>query len=180
MSPAAIQNTQVTIASPPCWRLIPTEACDRFFLRRELSLGASSQQNNLYRLEHDPEVQSQTGVLDVEKIELQLFTRVFQRVAVLVLHLCPTRNSWRHGMANPVIRNLPAQPLHELRPLRPWSNEIHVPFQHAPQLGDFVQSRDAQDLAHPRNSRIVIRCPRRASIRLRVLAHGAKFVAIKI
>ena len=139
-----------------------------------------AQQDDLDRLEHDQHVQTDGSVLDVEQVVLQLLARIFQRVAVLVLHLRPAGNARPHHMAHAVIRNLFAEPLDKFRPLRARTHEMHVALQHAPQLRNLIQPRGAQKLAHPRDPRIVIGRPSGAGIGFRVLTHRAELVTVKI
>src|SRR5690348_12482744 len=77
--------------------------------RRPTSSRSPAEHDDLDRLEHDQEVQANRRILDVEKVVLQFFARVSERVTVLVLHLRPTRNPWTHRMPHAVIRNLFAE-----------------------------------------------------------------------
>src|SRR5579863_2868000 len=88
--------------------------------------GATSQDYDLDGLKHDQHVQPDRRVLYVIQIVLQFLASVLQRIAVLVLHLCPTRYARSNRMAHTVIGNLFAQPRHEFRTLRPRSHEMHV------------------------------------------------------
>src|SRR6202008_3828680 len=77
-----------------------------------ISLRAPAQNDDLDRLEHDQNVQTEGRVLDVEQVELELFLRVIYGISVLVADLRPARDPGTHGMAHSVIRNLLAEPLH--------------------------------------------------------------------
>src|SRR6202034_115301 len=102
------------------------------YFESSASLRAPPQQHDLDRLEHDQDVQTNGSVLQVKQVVLQFLARIVQRVAVLILHLCPARNAWPHHVAHSVVRNLPAEPLDKFRSLRARSNEMHVALQHAP------------------------------------------------
>src|SRR6266487_1484460 len=93
------------------------------------SLRASPQQYDLYGLKHDPEVQTDRGILDIEQVVLQFLARVVQRITVLILHLSPAGDAGPHGVAHPVIGNFPAQPLHEFGTLRSGSDKMHIAFE---------------------------------------------------
>src|ERR1700722_4566335 len=99
--------------------------------KRRSSLRAPAQQYDLDGLEHDQNVQADRSVLNVEKIELQFFLGVLNRISVLVADLRPTGNSRTHHMADPVIRQFPGKPFHKLRTLRTRPHKSHVALQHA-------------------------------------------------
>src|SRR5581483_4167993 len=147
--------------------------------RTPMSLRAPAQQDDLYRLEHDHQIESDRSVFAVIQVELQLLARVFDRVPVFVFHLRPAGDArWNH-LANRVIGDLLGQPLHKSRPLRPRSRKCYIASDHVPQLRDFVEPRTAQELAHPGEPWVVISRPGRSGVRLRVLAHGAEFVTVE-
>src|SRR4030081_1693171 len=146
----------------------------------ELSLRASPQQDDLNGLKHDQHIETERGILDIEKIVLQFFARVLKRVAVLILHLGPSRNTRTHRVTHSVIRNFPAQPLHKFGPFRAGPDESHVPLQHAPQLRDLAEPGRSQNTPHSPNARIVVRSPSRARIRFRLLPHPSQLEALKL
>src|SRR5215469_12957380 len=139
MSPAASQNIHFTDSSPfsgASSMSYPNSI--RLGEPSANSPGSSPEQNNLHRLKDNPKVQTEGSVLDVEQVVLQFLARILERVAVFILHLRPTRDSRPHGVADPVIWNLGAQPLHELGTLRTRAHEMHVAPQHAPELRQLI------------------------------------------
>src|ERR1700691_3636774 len=143
------------------------------------SLRAPPQQDDFDGLEHDQQIQTEGSVLDIKQVVLQFLSRVFQRVAVLVLHLCPARDARPHHVPYAVVGDIPAQPLHKFRPLRARTYKMHVALQHAPQLRNFIEPRNAQELARARDSRIIVQGPGCPCIRFGVHSHGAELVAVK-
>ena len=56
---------------------------------------------------------------------------------------------------------------------------MHIAPQYAPQLRNFIETRDAEEFAHARDTRIVVIGPGGSRIGFRILAHGAELMAIK-
>src|SRR5712691_9931988 len=102
------------------------------------TLDTPVEKNRLDGFEHDEDVEAEREILDVEKVVLQLLHRVLNRCAVGVAHLGPAGDSGFDHVALAVERNLLLELADELRALRPWSDERHVPTQHVPQLRYFV------------------------------------------
>src|SRR4029077_586133 len=148
--------------------------------RIPMSLRAPAQQDDLDRLEHDQNVQTERRILDIEQVVLQLFLGVLYGITVLVANLRPAGNPGPHGVADPVIRNFLAEPLHKFRTLRPRSHKSHIALEHAPQLRNLIDARHSQKLADPGNSRIFIVRPGRPGVGLRVLPHRAELVAVEV
>src|ERR1700722_3528172 len=148
--------------------------------RTPTSLRAPPEQHNLDRLEHNQQIQAERSILYVKQVILQFFPRIFQSVAVLVLHLRPAGDTRSDYMAHAVIRNLLAQPLDKLRSLRTRTYKRHISLEDAPQLRDLIQTRNAQKLPHRRDTRIVIPSPGSAGIGLRIFTHGTKLVAMEM
>ena len=57
---------------------------------------------------------------------------------------------------------------------------MHVALQHAPQLRNFIQPGRPQKLAYSRDPGIVVSGPSRTRVSLRILTHGAEFIASKL
>src|SRR5262245_55957607 len=76
-------------------------------------------------------------------------------------------------MALLVIRNLFGQLRDEVRPLRTWSNEIHLAFQDVPELRDLVDANLANDAANARGAVVTFRRPDRSFL-FRIDSHRAK------
>src|SRR4051812_17166775 len=143
------------------------------------SFCASPKQDNLHRLEHDQEIQPDGRILDIKQVVLKLLARVLKSIAVLILNLRPSCNTGAHDMAQVVIRNLPAQPLHEFRTFRTWAYEVHISFEHTPQLRNLIQAQKSKILADFGNARIVVGSPGCAGISFSVLPHCPKFVTVE-
>src|SRR5713226_9333226 len=136
----ALQATAVDEPAPTTMRGTP-HRCRRSEQPRPkmpISLRAPAQQDNLDGLEHDEQIQSEGGILDVKQVILQLFPRILHRVSVPVPHLRPARNAGTYDMPDTVVGNLFAQPLDELGTFRARTNEVHITLQNAPQLRDLV------------------------------------------
>src|ERR1700680_5242195 len=101
------------------------------------------------------------------------------RTAILILDLGPAGDAGPNQMAHTVVGNLLAQPFHELGALRTRTHESHVAFEHAPQLGNFIEAGRAQKRTNSCDSRIIVGGPCRAGIGFRVLTHGPELVAMK-
>src|ERR1700757_2487465 len=144
-----------------------------------ISFRASPKQHDLHGLERDPEIQTEGSVLNIEEIVLELLASVFECVAVFVLNLSPTCNPWPHSVTDAVIGNFFAEPLNKFRALGAWTYKVHVSFEHAPELRNFVETGGAQELANPRDTRIIVGGPGGAGVGFGILAHGAKFVAVE-
>src|SRR6185436_12737167 len=104
----------------------------------QLSLGAAPKQNYLDGLKHDDGIKKQSMVLNVEEIVLKLLSRIFDRGAVWVLNLRPTRQARRDQMPLLVERNLLGQLGHKMRSLGSGANEAHLTLQNVPKLGNLI------------------------------------------
>src|SRR5581483_10421491 len=56
---------------------------------------------------------------------------------------------------------------------------MHVALEHAPQLRNLIQAQKSQILSHFGDAWIIIRGPSGTGIRLSILPHGAKLIAVK-
>src|SRR5687768_12459510 len=137
------------------------------------SLGATPKQNDLDRLKQDDRVKHQTMVLDVEKIVLQLLSRIRDRRAVRILDLRPAGQSRRDQMALFVVRNLLGELGHKVRALRPRADETHFAAQDVPELRNLVDARFAQDATDARRAIVAFTGPHR-TVRFRVYSHRTK------
>src|SRR5262245_47800344 len=61
-------------------------------------LRAFVDQHKFHRVEYDHDIEQRGHVLDVEKVILQLFHRVFNGIAVFVVDLCPTGDTGLNRM----------------------------------------------------------------------------------
>src|SRR5690349_22125059 len=163
----AVNALKLSTTSAICLRIVISN------LQTRTLLGPPPKQNYFDRLKDDDGVQNQTLVLDVEKIVLQLLPRIFDRRAVRILDLRPTRQSGRDQMSLLVKRNLLGELGHEVRPFRTWSNEAHLASQDVPELRNLVDANFANDLADARRARVAFAGPNR-TIRFGVDSHGAK------
>src|SRR5262245_21818149 len=115
-------------------------------------------------------------MLDVEEVVLQLLCCVFDAGAVRVAHLCPAGQSGTNHVPLAVERNLLAQLLDELGPLRPGADEAHVARDDVPQLRQLVETRASDEAPDPRHARIVLLGPYGTSAGFGVLAHRPKLM----
>src|ERR1035438_4082513 len=90
------------------------------------SLGTPAFQNGLDGLEHNQQIQTNGGVLEVEEVVLKFFERILDATAVLVLYLRPTGKARPHHVAHPVKRDLFREHLHKFRTFRPRADEGHI------------------------------------------------------
>src|SRR5208337_425933 len=133
-----------------------------------------AQYDGFHRLEHDQQIQTNGSVLDVEKVVLKFFARIFDGAAVLVLDLRPSGEAGPHHVAHAVIGDLFGEPLDEFRALGTRADECHVALEHAPQLWNLIEARGAEKLADTGNAGIVIARPLWTARGFGVLAHGAE------
>src|SRR5229473_3089965 len=137
-------------------------------------LSTPAQEDGFDRQEHDQQIQTNRSVLDVEEIVLKFFERILYGAAVLVLDLRPSGEAGAHHVTHAIIRDLFGEPLDEFRALGTRADERHIALEHAPQLGNLIEARGAEKLAHAGNAGIVIASPFRTARGFGVLAHGAE------
>src|SRR5216684_429901 len=97
-------------------------------------LSTTGEEDDLNRVQQDEEIQEKGKVLDVVEIVLQLLERVVDRSAIAILDLGPAGDSWLHGEALHVVRDLLLKLMDELRPLGARPDEAHVPDQDVEEL----------------------------------------------
>src|SRR5258705_12295982 len=134
------------------------------------------EENHLYGIEDDEEIEEQREILDVVEVILQLLECALDRRSVLVLYLGPAGDARLDGESFHVVRNLLLQRDHELRPLGARSDEAHVTHQHVEELRQLVQPRAAEQMADSREPRVLLDAPYRTPLLLGVLTHGAELV----
>src|SRR5438094_3884322 len=137
---------------------------------------ASSEKDDLNRVEQDQKIEEERKVLDVVQIVLELFQRVVDGRSVAVLDLSPARDPRLDGKPLHVEGDLLLQVLDELGPLRARPDEAHMPHEDVEELRKLIQTRPPQEGSHTRHSRVALRGPHRPRLLLGVLAHGPKFV----
>src|SRR5262245_34853788 len=88
--------------------------------------------------------------------------------------LRPTCDPRPQGMPQVVERDLLLQLLHEVGPLRPWTNERHVSAEHVDQLGQLVEPQLAQKSADSSYPGITLRCPHWPARGFGICPHGTE------
>src|SRR5215204_934337 len=83
-------------------------------------------------------------IFNVEQIVLKFLPCIFDRCAVGILDLGPTREPRRDQMSLLVKRDLLRELSYEMRALGPWPNEAHLTLQDVPELWDLIHA----DLAY--------------------------------
>src|SRR5207237_9032339 len=93
--------------------------------------------------------------------------------AVLILHLCPARDSWPNRMAQAVVRNLVFEGSYKLGALGPRPHETHFASKNVNQLRQLIDAEFSNPLSCPSYSIIPARSPLRALF-LCIVVHGAE------
>src|SRR5690349_9806963 len=162
-----VNASKLSTTSTICLRLFISN------LQTRTLLGPPPKQDYFDRLKENDCVQNQPLVLDVEKIVLKFLTRIFDRRAVRILDLRPTRQTRRDQMSLFVKRNLLGELGHEVRAFRTWSDKAHLASQDVPELRYLVDANLADDAPHARRARIAFTRPNRTTL-FRVHAHRSK------
>src|ERR1043166_2880731 len=162
-----VNAIKLSTTSTNCLRLVISN------LQTRTLLGPPPKQDYFDRLKDDDCVENQTLVLDVKKIVLKFLTRIFDRRAVRILDLRPTRQTRRDQMSLFVKRNLLGQLGHEVRTFRTWSNKTHLAFQNVPELRYLIDTNLANDAPDARRARIAFARPNRTTL-FSVDAHRSK------
>src|SRR2546430_8939728 len=137
---------------------------------------ASSEEDDLYRVEQDQKVEEQRQILDVVEVVLQFFERIFDRSAVTVFDLGPAGDAGLHGQPFHVVRNLFLEGMDEFRTLGAGSDEAHVAQQDVEELRQLVEPCPSEQRPDPRHSRVTLLRPDRTGSLFRIPAHRAEFV----
>src|SRR5690606_28754829 len=88
-----------------------------------------------------------------------LLAHVVQAGVVTQRDLREARDAGAHALAERIVLHVVAQRLEDLRLLRTRTDDVHITFQHVPQLRELVEARLAEETAEARDARIVLRSP---------------------
>lgn len=115
-------------------------------------------------------------MFQVIQVEIQSFQHLLHGICVTIV-----QGRIRGDTRTDLVKiGVPGIPLHDLVDVelsfRSWSDEGHVPFDHIPQLWQFVQVVCAQVSAYFGHALVVLVSVKLRSIFLRIDAHAAKFV----
>ena len=138
------------------------------------SKSASMQPDHFDGLEHDQQIPTNRSVLDVEEVMLDFFSRILDRVDVLVFDLRPAGDTGPRHVAHAVKRNLLRERLDEFRALGPRAGNCHIAFEHAPQPGNVIQALGSENSADAGHAGIVFDRPLRTLGRFGVLPLGTE------
>src|ERR1700722_14653042 len=94
-------------------------------------------------------------MLNIKQIELKFTFGILDAGTVRILNLGPASEARWDGVSKAEERNFLFEHFGELRALRAWAYQTHVPNKDVEQLGDFVQAVSPQPTAgrwlpHPR------------------------------
>src|ERR1700722_775819 len=117
-------------------------------------------------------------MLNIKQIELKFTFGILDAGTVRILNLGPASEARWDGVSKAEERNFLFEHFGELRALRAWAYQTHVPNKDVEQLGDFVQAVSPQEFTNPSNPGIGVRSPLRA-VGFRIRAHGTKFQDFK-
>src|SRR5262249_20541369 len=150
MNPAApvtsVRGTSLRFTRGILWETAVRGGSLYFALIRVLLPEAAEQ-----REDQDLHVQQQRPVLDV--VQVVLDPLLDRRVAAPAVDLRPARDAALHAVAQHVLRDALLELLHERRPLRPRTDQAHVPEHHVDELRELVEIEAAEpdpDLGAPR------------------------------
>ena len=127
-------------------------------------------------MEQDQEVQLDRHVLDVEKVVLELFLRLFDRASVMEHDLRPSGEPGFDRVAEGVIRDHGLKFLHEFRTLRTGADKSQFPDQDVEQLRKFVDPSFPQEVADFCDPGVILHRPDRIPVLLGVVPHRAEFI----
>src|SRR3990170_3300148 len=96
----------------------------------------------------DLQIEAERPALDV--VEVVLDPPLERGVAAPAVDLGPPGDPGLHLVAQHVAGDLPAELLHEDRPLGARAHEAHLPAEHVEELGQLVQAEPAQEGSQPR------------------------------
>ena len=114
-------------------------------------------------------------MFDVIEVVFEFDRRLGDAGDVAVVDLRPASETGLDQQAGAVEGNLPLEFGHQFRTLGTRPDETHLAAQDIPELGQFVKTRLAQEIADARHTRIVLGGQARLAIRLGVLIHAAEF-----
>src|SRR5215469_3601454 len=114
-------------------------------------------------------------MLEIVQVVLEFPLCFFEGRAILIAYLRPAGNTWPNHMTQIEIGNFIAEPLHELRTFRAWTNKSHVSAKDIPKLRNLIQARLAHKLSNPCNARIMFGGPH-CAIYFGVLAHCTELI----
>src|ERR1700722_19892806 len=112
-------------------------------------------------------------MLNIKQIELKFTFGILDAGTVRILNLGPASEARWDGVSKAEERNFLFEHFGELRALRAWAYQTHVPNKDVEQLGDFVQAVSPQEFTNPSNPGIGVSGPQRA-VSSRLQAHVSK------
>lgn len=143
-------------------------------LRKVASLGASSQQHDLDRIEDDVGVEGERDVLEVVEVVFELGDGIFDGVAVFVVDLGPAGDAGEDGVAVAVEGDLLGEGFDELGAFGARSDDGHVAPEDVEELGEFVDAEFAEPAAEGGDAGVVAGGPDGAGSGFGVHVHGAE------
>src|SRR5258708_24756165 len=123
---------------------------------------APAEQNDLERVDHNPDVEPERDVLDVVEVVTHLLDLFFEAVRIAIPDLRPARDAGPDRGSKGVERDLLGKQGDVRRRVRPRPDEIHVPAQDVDKLWQLVEPEAAQPLPEPRDPLRVVPGPLRA------------------
>src|SRR2546423_5418037 len=120
-----------------------------FYFR--LSSASLAEEHRVHRLEHDHRVEFEGVMPDVIKIVFQFFDRILIALAIGIIYLRPARDAGFYQVAEMIERDLLLVALGALDPLRPRSDQAHVPAKHVPKLWQLVEPEFPEPPSHLRD-----------------------------
>src|SRR4051812_43017937 len=93
-----------------------------------------------------------------------------------MIDLRPSSDTGLHREALAIVRDFPAEHVHELRTFGPWAHNRHVALHHIPQLRQFIEPKLPKPATKRCNARVASLAPPRPCSRLSISVHRAEFV----
>src|SRR5262249_14669659 len=112
---------------------------------------------------------------NVVKIVFQLLGGVLVALAVGIIDLCPSGDTWLHQVAKVIERNALLIPIGALAPLGPRANQADIAFKRVPKLRQLIEAKLSQPPPRTCHSRLLFARVNIFAPLIRTIAHGSEF-----